>query len=847
MKVVARMKIAHKLAAVVVALLLPLTYLGIQYALGLSLRIHEHSLADEGLHYFEELKDAGRALAEHASFTATILAGEANTTYFDPKIKAAAATLKSRIASQDEAEAKYGVAGSEDRALWQEIRTQWTALSTDWPKLTPEEGAARHTALSTQLTQLVRSIAESHHLDRDGDLQQFYLQDLAVLEIPRLFFEFGSLRAAAAPVAAHMLAVTKEQETSINALMGRIHFLLDDVRWKLGSLATLSIKSGDGQTNFRELAASLQASEVAFESYQHWVESNIVTRRPVGVASEEVMERGADFESQMAHLHDAVMTIVSARSAARLSAERNERMLALGLVGALVLASVYLAWYFTRGITRSMSRAVQAFQAIESGNYRNVFEIDTEDETGQVLRSLDKMQAALKSRIDEDRRALAETMRVRQALDSAHVIVVVLDEQHCIVYANEAARSTFSRLERDFRADMPGFAASPFVSASLDIFKPEPFLDRHAIDRLRTAARGELTLGGHSLVVTATPVFDKQGLRLGTVLEWRDQTLTVTVEGEVRRAVQGALAGNLRTRLSVEGKSGFQASLALGLNDLFGNLSGVVETIKRTAGIVGSGAKEIAQGNEQLASRTEQQASALEETSSALQEISLTVRQSADNVAHAEQLATAAKAHAEQGGLVIDSAIIAMQEINASSHKIAAIVGVIDAIAFQTNLLALNAAVESAHAGEQGRGFAVVAAEVRNLAGRSAAAAKEIKDLIQDSVLKVEEGSKLVDQSGAVLQEIVDAAQRVNTIVAEIAATTREQSAGIDEINNSVAKLDEMTRQNATLVEHDAALASGFQSQTETMNQALERYQTDGAVQVSSGLSEPRTLLLRTG
>jgi methyl-accepting chemotaxis protein len=338
--------------------------------------------------------------------------------------------------------------------------------------------------------------------------------------------------------------------------------------------------------------------------------------------------------------------------------------------------------------------------------------------------------------------------------------------------------------------------------------------------------------------VTATPVLAKNGQRLGTVLEWRDQTSTVAVESEVRSAVQGALEGNLRTRLIAEGRSGFHASLARGLNDLFTNLSAVVDAIKLTADTVRSSAKEIAKGNEQLASRTEEQASALEQTSSALQQMSATVKQTATNASHAEQLATTAKGRAEQGGVVVGSAVTAMRAINASSHKIADIIGVIDSIAFQTNLLALNAAVEAARAGEQGRGFAVVASEVRNLAGRSASAAKEIKDLIQDSVLKVEEGSKLVDQSGTVLQEIVDAAQRVNKIVAEIASATRDQSAGIDEINLAVAKLDEMTRQNATLVEHDATLASGFQSQTDTLNEVLGRYQTENSAHATSAPSE---------
>jgi methyl-accepting chemotaxis protein len=221
-----------------------------------------------------------------------------------------------------------------------------------------------------------------------------------------------------------------------------------------------------------------------------------------------------------------------------------------------------------------------------------------------------------------------------------------------------------------------------------------------------------------------------------------------------------------------------------------------------------------------------------------MEEMTSTVKQNADNAAHASKLAIAARDQAEKGGAVVSKAVTAMVGINDASKKIADIISVIDGIAFQTNLLALNAAVEAARAGEQGRGFAVVATEVRNLAGRSATAAKEIKGLIQDTVSKVDEGSKLVTQSGATLGEIVTAVKKVTDIVTEIATASNEQSSGIEQVNKAVMQLDELTQQNAALVEQASAASQAMAEQARDLNNSMERYQVNDSV---SGAAAPES------
>jgi len=285
---------------------------------------------------------------------------------------------------------------------------------------------------------------------------------------------------------------------------------------------------------------------------------------------------------------------------------------------------------------------------------------------------------------------------------------------------------------------------------------------------------------------------------------------TLGVAVKVAHAIAG---GKLGHKIDAARRKDELGELLDALRTMDDRLSTIVGEVRHGAGSVSSAAQQIARGNDDLSQRTQEQASSLEETASSMEEMTSTVKQNAENASHANQLASATRRQAEHGGEVASQASSAMREINESSRKISEIVSLIDEIAFQTNLLALNAAVEAARAGEQGRGFAVVATEVRNLAQRSAGAAKEIKGLINDSAEKVRVGSSLVDQSGKALADIVDSVKKVTDIVAEIAAASQEQSAGIDQVNHAVLQMDEMTQQNAALVEEAAAAARAMQEQ----------------------------------
>ncbi|MEG2029080.1 MAG: methyl-accepting chemotaxis protein [Janthinobacterium sp.] len=323
---------------------------------------------------------------------------------------------------------------------------------------------------------------------------------------------------------------------------------------------------------------------------------------------------------------------------------------------------------------------------------------------------------------------------------------------------------------------------------------------------------------------------------LGAFVAW---IITRSITRPINAAVSVAetvASGDLSSHIVVN--SGDETGRLLGaLKAMNDSLLGVVAQVRHGTDAIATASSEIAAGNLDLSSRTEEQASSLEETASSMEELTSTVKQNADNARQANQLAKSASEVAVRGGSIVSQVVETMGTINESSRKIVDIIGVIDGIAFQTNILALNAAVEAARAGEQGRGFAVVASEVRNLAHRSAAAAKEIKTLIGASVERVDAGSKLVDEAGRTMALVVDSIQKVAAIMSEITSASHEQSAGITEVNQAVTQMDNITQQNAALVEQAAAAAESLQEQAQALITAVAIFRLKGSPPATSALS----------
>jgi methyl-accepting chemotaxis protein len=482
-------------------------------------------------------------------------------------------------------------------------------------------------------------------------------------------------------------------------------------------------------------------------------------------------------------------------------------------------------------------------------------------------------QAAEAERQTVERKRADENLRIKMALDSVTTNVMIADNDRNIVYMNGSVKEMLTTAESDIRKALPNFDVRKLDGAKIDVFHKHPEHQARMLATFRDTHRTQIVVGGRTFSLIAAPIINADGERLGAVVEWKDRTAEVAVENEVGSIVTAATRGDFTQRINLNGKEGFFRGLGESLNQLletssvglnevvrvlsalakgdltetidneyhgtFGQLKDdsnatvaqlteIITQIKTATDTINVAAGEIAAGNLDLSQRTEEQAASLEETASSMEELTSTVKQNAENARQANQLALGASDVAIKGGQVVGQVVTTMSAINDSSKKIVDIISVIDGIAFQTNILALNAAVEAARAGEQGRGFAVVAAEVRSLAQRSASAAKEIKTLIGDSVEKVGNGTKLVEQAGKTMEEIVTSVKRVTDIMAEISAASQEQSSGIDQINKAITQMDQVTQQNAALVEEASAAARSMEDQANNLSTSVATFRLAG-------------------
>lgn len=890
--------------------------------------------------------------------------------------------------------------------VYDELLEKWRQFKSDRSSIKPAEQLEHLSAMVVQLHELEMALADTSGLSLEADIDSYYAFDVGVSRIPVVADLMGKARAVTTGI---LLTGVKDEDRRANVRFSFQYMMTKDFERSMRTMVKAN-------ASFAGIKAVGENIEAAIQELQREVQK---TETGELVNAQSFFSSASAAIDKLNAARAETLTMLLGNLNAR-EARLSEQVLYFETGGIFVLAFAALVALFSFvSIVPPLQRAAVILRNIQAGKYDNEISVVGRDEINHLLLSMSQMQASLKEQIEKERALLAESLRIRTALDVCQANVMLADANGVLIFSNGSANNLMRNIESNLKTVIPNFSSQRIVGENMDVFHRNPRHQRDIVSNLKAPFKTQVKVGGVIVDLTVSPVFDSEGHRTGAVLEWYDRTeevarlekeraiaaenmrirvaldnvnLPVTVsnengklmymnkaclqlwqamepgiaarhtgfraenliggnvsdyfddpelvhayasevnremvfdtvlagrdlrvspgpvkdaeghylgrvtqwvdrsrevalEKEIDQLISAAGGGDLTSRINLQGKDGFFLALGEGLNSLVsvaegvisqtaavfnglahgnlevaiqGSYSGIYAQLKQDANAtldklreiilsvteasqtVATGAAEIAQGNSDLSQRTEEQASNLEETASSMEEMTATVRNTAEKAGRARNLAEQARTHAQSGGEVVERAVTAMSAIEASSKKIADIIGVIDEIAFQTNLLALNAAVEAARAGEQGRGFAVVAGEVRNLAQRSASAAREIKELIRDSVGKVNDGTQLVNKSGESLLTIVSAVSQVASVMQEIDSAMIEQTAGIEQVNTAVSQLDEMTQQNAALVEEASAAGESMAEQARELIQKISFFNGGAQVETmsfrSNGIKSP--------
>ncbi len=527
-----------------------------------------------------------------------------------------------------------------------------------------------------------------------------------------------------------------------------------------------------------------------------------------------------------------------------------------------ILTVALLLYFFSRTLSKPLTKLVTIANAIANNQLDTQINVTGSQEVSQLSRAFATMQTHLNQYINEQQRVVNEALRINQALDNVPTHVLISDPNHNIIYANQSVMRLFKKMETVIKNQISDFKVENLIGMPIYFLYPNQDEMCQQLKNRHTTCQNRLHIEHFVLEITVTPIINNIGEQLGWVMELGNRTTEIAIEQEVNAVMTAASQGDFNQRIDIKNKNGFLKNLseiinstldynnqlidelsvtfaALARGDLtnvitktytgaleqlksdvnmtVGKLTEVMHTIQETAESVNNSAREISQGNMSLSQRIEEQAASLQQTTASMEEMTVTVQRNTDSGNQAMILVKQAQERAKAGNEVIQTMVKAILDIDESSKQITDIVSVIDSIAFQTNLLALNAAIEAARAGEQGRGFAVVATEVRNLAQRTAEYAKQIRVLTEANVYKIAEGTRLAEQSGKTLENIVVAVKKVNDIVVETVTAGQEQLFGIKQVNKAIIQMDEITQQNAALVEETAATSESMYEQVERL------------------------------
>ncbi len=521
---------------------------------------------------------------------------------------------------------------------------------------------------------------------------------------------------------------------------------------------------------------------------------------------------------------------------------------------------------------KRLKQVTKTITAISEGNFNNQIDSRGSNLVSSIFSRLKSMQIKLGADLDHVKAALATSKRIESALKSTSSNVIVADRFRSIIFMNDAIKKMFKTIEPELQAHLSNFDSEKLLRRDIDLFFQETDYKAELIDSLSGTHEMRLKIGSITLDLIIDPIFDDDKNRIGTVTEWKNMTEQLAIEENIQDIIASASEGILSNRIKMDNLSGFEENISSSINLLMSSFSGISQKLNDVLSRMASGdltarlegtykgellamqmatnnalnnlgmtlsqvdlgakeiggmSKEVSMASEDLSQRTQEQAASLEQTAASMEQLTATLENSTNNALQANQLVQSTAQQASSGIEVMNKTLGAMNDITALSNKIGEITSVIDSIAFQTNLLALNAAVEAARAGEHGRGFAVVAGEVRTLAGKSAEAAKDISNLIGSATEQIGTGTKLVEETNTVFEQMVSSINEVEELVRGVASTTDEQTKGIQQVNIAIRQLDDVTQQNAALVEELSATAGNMNEESHNQVDFISRFKID--------------------
>lgn len=828
-----RLAVGKKIALLMLLLILPSLLLIKMFVDEKNVNIDFAKQELKGLEYITPLKQLLAEIVRHRSLVS-------GNTHENPLNNQAIDDIFNVI---DTLESRYGQEFA-SAGKWQKIKQDWAAIRQMPISVTQDNNVLQHGKLIEQIGELLVHVSDRSNLTLDPEADTYYMMMLISVRLPEFIDYTSEFSSVNVNNAAKGGELNEKAKTQIAILDQRIRNRYKKI---IHDINAVYEANPDLKPQILEKEAVFSKAVTAMLDL---VQQEIAAGKTLSISTERVAAQGEGTLEAVNNLYGQMNSLLKLRLEARIANLQSSIRVQLGAVLLTLILVSILGFLIAKYLVSNLKEVNRLLSKVGEGELRNRIDLDGYDEMGELLRGLQTMQVNLNVNISETREQAIKSTRVERALDNVNSCVMLANNQFEVIYMNKAVQAMFKHAEADIRKQLPEFDAGKVMGASIDVFHKNPEHQRAMLGKLNTTYQAPIQIGGRHLQITANPVQDKGGQRIGTVVEWLDRTNEVKIEQEIAGIVEAVKTGELSSRIDLADKHGFFEKLSAGINELtdtieqvFADIAGSMQSlaegdlnnkiagdyqgmylackedinstidklreifkeVSEAADFINQSSQEIASGNNNLSQRAEQQAANLQETAASMEELTSTVKNNADNAQQANILASKTQNLAEKGGNIVKSAVSAMEEINESSGKISEIIGIIDEIAFQTNLLALNASVEAARAGELGRGFSVVATEVRNLAQRSATAAKESKVQIQNSVQKVRSGTALVNETGKSLTEIVLEVRKVGGIVAEIAAASIQQSAGIGQVNQAVSQMDEITQQNAALAEQASA------------------------------------------